>query len=240
MRFLCLHGRGTCAQALEMQSSSLRNHLEDHEFVFVNGTVPTKPVDADHSSRIMDEHYGYIMDGPDADQCRELLSTMIEFVHDNGPFDGVFGFSEGGMIAALLLVEDARRPFAGFRCGILFSAAPPFDPDISQSTDNNIRALGMNPIEDGVIIKVPTAHIRESSPPSWLWRFSPLAPLWAKHDMGNPTRLNEAMIGLCDGGVREVFTHHDVGHDIPGTRSKMELAGALRAIERTIERCQDR
>jgi hypothetical protein len=164
---------------------------------------------------------------------------MIEFVHDNGPFDGVFGFSEGGMIAALLLVEDARRPFAGFRCGILFSAAPPFDPDVSQSTDNNIRALGMNPIEDGVIIKVPTAHIRESSPPPWLWRFSPLAPLWAKHNMGNPTRLNEAMIGLCDGGVREVFTHHDVGHDIPGTKSKMELAGALRAIERTIERCQD-
>lgn len=153
---------------------------------------------------------------------------MVEFVENNGPFDGVMGFSEGGIIAAMLLVEDSRQSFAGFKCGIFFSAAPPLDPDVVRG--GILRCV--DPDRDGgTLIQVPTAHIGGSNEClERLSLLSPMAPLWCK----SPALLRDALVRLCDDNYRQVFLHNR-GHDIPGANSPKELSGVLRAIERTID-----
>jgi predicted esterase len=155
------------------------------------------------------------------------LAGLVDYVHSNGPFDGVMGFSEGGIMAAMLLVEDARRPFAGFKCGILFSAALPLDPDVVRT--EILRCI--DPDTDGVVLHIPTALIVEAN----LVRLrgqSPLAPLWCQKDA------QEALVQICDEKLREVV-RHDLGHQIPGSKSMDGFLETVQAIERTIERALD-
>lgn len=152
---------------------------------------------------------------------------MIEFVENNGPFDAVMGLSEGGIIASMLLIEDARQSFAELKCGIFFSAAPPLDPDVVRGG----ILQSVDPDRDGILIQVPTAHIGGSNEClEQLSQLSPMAPLWSK----SPALLRDALVRVCNDNHRQEFLHSR-GHDIPGASSPKELSGILRAIERTID-----
>lgn len=172
-------------------------------------------------------------------QHQNLLDGLVEAVQIQGPFEGVMGFSEGGVVAATLLVEDARRPFANFKCGILFSAAPPLDPDDLRA--GIIRCL--DPAVDGVSIHVPTAHIysHENSSTGTGFGFgnveSPLNKLWSDAGWSRPEQVHTSLARLCD--KSQVFVH-DHGHQVPGPRDRQALRGAFRAINRTIESVDSR
>lgn len=182
-----------------------------------------------------DENFGYFNDELEVNKCQELVLGLVDFVKSQGPFDGVMGFSEGGILAAMLLIEDSRQPFVGFKCGILFSAAPPLDPDVVRTG----RVRSVDPASDGVVIKVPTAHISGLNEPfEQLRLLSPLAPLWAEVGMEDPKKLQDNLAQLCDDQLREAFLH-ELGHEVPGAHSTEGLSGALRAIERTIENARD-
>lgn len=181
---------------------------------------------------------GYLGELTDVGQYQDMLEDLAEEVTSQGPFDGVMGFSEGGIVAATLLLEDARRPFAGFKCGIFFSAAPPLDPDAIRA--GAVRC--MDPDTDGVALDVPTAHIyscRNGPAPSSTDTGgpaiprSPLETLWSERDWSSPGDVHGALVRLCDGGEVSV---HDHGHQVPGTAHPEALRGALRAINRTLER----
>lgn len=209
-----------------MQTARIREALDDHEFVFIDGTTTTVP--AEGASALADEFYGYLEEELTVSSAQELVLNMTEFVETNGPFDAVMGFSEGGIIAAMLLIEDSRHSFAGFKCGIFFSAAPPLDPDVVRG--GLLRCV--DPDRDGILIQVPTAHIGGSNEClERLSQLSPMAPLWSK----SPALLRDALVQLCDDNHSQVFLHSR-GHDIPGPSSPKELSGVIRAIERTIER----
>jgi predicted esterase len=126
------------------------------------------------------------------------------------------GFSEGGAVAAFMLIEDSRHPFGKFQCAIFFSAAVPFDPDVARTGD--IRWV--DPSTDGVLLNIPTAH------------------MWSKTGDVNSERA-QSLVQLCEENLREVFVH-DLGHDVPGSRSDVGLTGALRIIEHTIEKARNR
>ena len=178
--------------------------------------------------------YGYFGELSDLNQYQDLLDGLVDAVQSYGPFDGVMGFSEGGIVAATLLVEDARRPFANFKCGILFSAAPPLDPDDLRA--GIIRCL--DPVRDGASIHVPTAHIfsHENSPATGTGIASsvqsPLIGLWSKAGWTTPEQVHNSLARLCDSS--QVFVH-DLGHQVPGPKNDQALRGALRAINRAIE-----
>ncbi|KAK2611357.1 hypothetical protein N8I77_004702 [Diaporthe amygdali] len=210
---------------LTAQLARIREALDDHDFVFIDGTIDTVP--AEGAPTVTDEFYGYFEKEVNVNNSQELVVNMIQFVESNGPFDAVMGFSEGGIIAAMLLIEDSRQSFAGFKCGIFFSAAPPLDPDVVRG--GILRCV--DPDNDGVLIQVPTAHIGGSNESlERLSHLSPLAPLWPK----DSALLRDALVRLCDATNRQVFLHSR-GHDIPGGNSLTELSGVLRVIERTIE-----
>ncbi|KAI1187547.1 serine hydrolase FSH [Nemania serpens] len=215
MRFLCLHGRGTTAQIFEMQTASIRHALgRDHQFVFANGNVPTEP-DAG-AVAISDEYFGYV--GDTVPEYQDLYQDLLDIVKTQGPFDALMGFSEGGAVAAWMLIENSKHPhtFGSFKCAIFFSAAVPFDPDV-------VRTGIVKPIDpaiEGEMINIPTAH---------LWS--------SENDVSTETA--QSLTTLCNAKVRETFVHA-LGHNVPGSKSDSEaLAGALRIIERTIERARD-
>ncbi|KAI5859537.1 serine hydrolase FSH [Durotheca rogersii] len=210
MRWLCLHGRGTSAKIFEMQTARIREALgRDHEFVFVDGTVSTEPDTG--AEAIADEFFGYV--AHNVDQDRELCDSMINLVESQGPFDGLMGFSEGGTVAAMMLVENTRHgSFSGIKCAVLFCAAPPFDPDLARTGE--IRSVDLD--TDGVLVNLPTAHV------------------WSQTAGEDEIRAHQALTQICDASVREVFLHN-LGHDVPGAKSEEGLAGTLRVIEHVIE-----
>ncbi|KAI0008227.1 serine hydrolase FSH [Xylariaceae sp. FL0662B] len=216
MRWLCLHGRGTSAEIFEMQTARIREALgQEHEFVFINGTVATEPDLG--AEAVADEFFGYV--AFDTEQDRKLCDCLVDLIHEQGPFNGIMGFSEGGTMAATILLEDARHGSLGeaIKCAIFFSAAPPFDPDLIRQTGILKYACadeaGGNKIP---LINIPTAHI------------------WSQTVGVNEMRVHQSLAQLCNEEVREVFLH-ELGHDVPGSKSDKGLAGTLRAIEHVIE-----
>ncbi|RFU73356.1 hypothetical protein TARUN_8878 [Trichoderma arundinaceum] len=185
---------------------------------------------------IADEFFGWFDEPITEAQSQELLLGLVDFIAANGPFQGLMGFSEGGMVAAMLLAEDAREPFADFRCGIFLSTGPTLDPAGIREEPVTLRCL--DPAVDGVVIRVPTAHIVGSNEPfARLLKLSPLADLLS--GMGDPEKLHQRLFQLCDDKERELFAHQ-LGHEVPGARSPEGLSGALSVIERTIERAESR
>ncbi|KAL6805518.1 serine hydrolase domain-containing protein [Trichoderma sp. SZMC 28012] len=234
MRFLCLHGRGTSRQIFEMQTVRLREALSSHEFVFIDGIVETEP--SEGAEAVADEFFAWFDKPISQAQSQELLLSLVDFIANNGPFQGIMGFSEGGIVAAMLLAEDARQAFAGFQCGILLSAAPPLDPAGIHREPATLRCL--NPAVDGAVIRVPTAHIVGACEPfARLLPVSPLAGLLVSGGMEDPEKLHKLLFQLCDEDGRELFIH-PLGHEVPGAKSVEGLSGTIRVIERTIERAE--
>ncbi|KAF4980590.1 hypothetical protein FDECE_17850 [Fusarium decemcellulare] len=218
-------------------AASIRKELAEHDFVFINGSIPMSrcPGDDDATACEVADHlkYGYLGELTEVSQYQDLLSGLIGVVQSQGPFDGIMGFSEGGIVATTLLLEDARRPYASFKCGILFSAAPPLDPD--ELWQGHIRSL--DPEKDGTALHIPTAHVYSHEIGTTAQHVqSPLSGLWAECGWILPEHVHGSLARLCDNA--EVFVH-DRGHQVPGPRDYQELRGALRAINRTIERASD-
>jgi predicted esterase len=151
----------------------------------------------------------------------QLYEDLESFSSSEGPFDGIIGFSEGAGVAASILAyherlctAKLRSPFS-LKCGIFFSAGPPLDIDALQQG----KLQQLNVANDKHVINFPTAHI------------------WAAMDDVHPG-FGPAARSLCADDSVEVFVH-DLGHNIPGTRSEEGVAESVKAIRRTIERARD-
>ncbi|KAH7310725.1 serine hydrolase-domain-containing protein [Stachybotrys elegans] len=216
MRFLCLHGIGMNAQIFRSQMSQICSALgSDNSFVFLNGSVATKPLPG------LEGQYGgpYLRFGPneggDFSAVPDLIEDLLDQAAAEGPFDGIIGFSEGGAVAANMMIMDGQDdpPWCNFKCGIFFCALTPVD---MTSIAREMRSLSQ--AQDGILLKVPTAHI------------------WAEGGDQYPD-MGRELVDLCDGGLREEVIH-SLGHEIPGSRSDEFLRDTVRAIERTIERAK--
>jgi hypothetical protein len=196
-------------------------------------------VDSAGAEAVADEFFGWFDQPVTPAHTRQLLLGLIDFITAEGPFQGLMGFSEGGIVAAMLLTHDARSSFAGLECGILMSAAPPLDPaGILEEDPPTLRCLTPAGVVDGTAIRVPTAHVIGSNEPfAHLVSLSPLAGVLISSGLEDPEELHQLLFQLCDGSRRERF-FHQLGHEVPGARLDEGLAGTVRVIERTIERAQ--
>lgn len=164
------------------------------------------------AAALADEFYGFV--GDDISERQELLQGLLDVTESHGPFDGLIGFSEGGTVAATILIEDSKNAsFGGLKCAVFFSAAAPFDPAALRTG----VLKHIDPSVDDVPINIPTAHI------------------WSSVATAEELKVHESLAKFCDKDCREIF-HHDLGHDVPGAKSDKGMAGTLRAIERTIEK----
>lgn len=132
----------------------------------------------------------------------EYLSDVIE---DEGPFDGIIGFSHGGTLAFSYLAHLAKvRPHDAlpFRCAVFMNSPPPFRMDL----------YGNLIVEEGLqnLILIPTLHVVGKK--DFIYNLS--------------VELHE----LC-GSSNSTLLLHDKGHQIPSdTKNVNRITKALREL----------
>ncbi|OCK77071.1 hypothetical protein K432DRAFT_359288 [Lepidopterella palustris CBS 459.81] len=132
MRILCLHGRGSNNDIFKMQTAGFRSRLDDFEFEFVQGTIPHAQEGwAIHTSDFADSDFFEYFDLLDPHNVLETEQQLLQLVEEDGPFDGVLGYSQGAVLAAQALIRFAAdNPHATaeeypFRFAIFFNCPTP-------------------------------------------------------------------------------------------------------------------
>lgn len=124
-RLLALHGRGSNSDVTKLQLSNLGLLNSEYQITYLEG-----PVVADRpgpgveglAGLVSGPWYSWLpehLDGPDFQQTDDLADALglavehvLSVLESDGPFDGIYGFSQGGVIAALvnnLLQDDSLR-----------------------------------------------------------------------------------------------------------------------------------
>ncbi|KAJ5743855.1 hypothetical protein N7533_008725 [Penicillium manginii] len=147
-----------------------------------------------------------LADNPIYLNISSVLDRLIKIVDAEGDIDAVIGYSEGGQIAASLLIEEERRRKEygrepRLKLGILFSGWPPLDP---------IKGHIMVGDEDAdeYEITVPTCHVIGAQDPF----------------------LDGSMVlyNMCDPDTSEIYDHGG-GHMIPRVKKTVDdLASFVR------------
>jgi hypothetical protein len=89
--------------------------------------------------------------------AQEAIDYLYRIMEEDGPFDGIIGYSEGATVAAtLILYEQHRFETYGippmFKCALFFAGWPPMTPEL----DAIVLAD-----ESDLTITIPTCHISE-------------------------------------------------------------------------------
>lgn len=131
------------------------------------------------------------------DMVFQGYQTLVEFIRTKGPFDGVIGFSQRASAAATIILNQGRLlgDATLFKCAIFFCGSVPLD--MVEAERGRLRWL--DPDTDGVVLRLPTAHI------------------WSDPDDMFPGQ-GPCLSALCDEGLKEQVIHN-LGHDVPGARS---------------------
>jgi Serine hydrolase (FSH1) len=90
-----------------------------------------------------------------SDSIIEALDYLYQIMEEDGPFDGIIGYSEGATVAATLILHEQRRfEIEGrepmFKCALFFAGWPPMSPEL----DRIVLAD-----ESELTITIPTCHI---------------------------------------------------------------------------------
>ncbi|CAF0977878.1 unnamed protein product [Rotaria sp. Silwood1] len=119
IRILVLHGFCDSAQNREYQMRTLIRSMKDMEFIFIN--APFLFVDygflksSDNSSN--EQRYQWMSYKPEDpvtnynyDTIRESIEYVINYINNNGPFNGLLGFSQGAIVCATMLLNIPNWP----------------------------------------------------------------------------------------------------------------------------------
>jgi len=211
MRFLCLHGWGTSAKILQSQLDPLIRELSrDNSATFhiVEGDIEAEPgpgIEGYYEGPYF-SFYKFPRTFEDDDtSMMEAYELMYDIIEEEGPFDGVLGFSHGGTLASGFLIHHAKtNPYEAppFRCAVFMNSLPPFrmNPGENPVVDEGLRGY----------IKIPTVSVAGTK--DFVYDYS-----LALHE-------------LCD-PKSSTLVLHDKGHDIPGdARNVSKMAGAVKDL----------
>ncbi|OLF54048.1 AMP-binding protein [Pseudomonas chlororaphis] len=111
VRILALHGRGSNGDVTRIQLKNLGLNESEYEVVYANGPLPVDapgPGMDDLQALIPGPWYSWLpcadaMTGEAlADALCDAVLHVLAIIENQGPFDGVFGFSQGGVVASLV------------------------------------------------------------------------------------------------------------------------------------------
>lgn len=190
----------------------MRNLSKDNtaEFHFLEGEVDSVPGPGieDHFDGPFYSYYKFPRSFTDDDKSMlDAYQVLSDFIQDEGPFDGVVGFSHGGTLASGFLIHHAKtqaRAPPPFRCAIFLNSLPPF-----RMND------GEEPVVDEDLsgyISIPTVSIAGSA--DFAFKYS------------------VALHNLCKSDNSELIIHKG-GHDIPrDDKTVSKMAKAIRNLAR--------
>ena len=144
-RALCLHGGGTNAAIMRLQTAKLRRELKSSfHFEYLEGTERTNTVDPEIRERFdgpFVSWYDVVHDAPEHQlyldslldptvrfeypRVEDALMRLDEHVATSGPYDVLLGFSQGAILISLLtamMMAEGRRP--SWRSNVLVCPMP--------------------------------------------------------------------------------------------------------------------
>ncbi|POM64230.1 Serine hydrolase (FSH1) [Phytophthora palmivora] len=163
-RVLCLHGYRQDALKLRGRIAALRRTFKSSvEFVCLDAPfdVPYEPTTEEHANNeetgenvkqlkwcdfTRDEETGQYL----LQRVEESIEYVANFVKKEGPFDGIFGFSQGGTMASLILQRQEESPFA-FRFAMFVSAGACGDPKYTSDVMVDLPSLHIIGETDAVV-----------------------------------------------------------------------------------------
>ncbi|KAF5862323.1 hypothetical protein ETB97_011847 [Aspergillus alliaceus] len=171
LRFLCLHGGGTNADIFRAQIGTLMSQLTEDQVVetyFSEGTVDSPP--GPGIEGFFEGPYFLWYNWPprvgsevDSISITDAYHALYEVVEDEGPFDGVLGFSQGGSLAHAFQVQHLihhplKEPL--FRCAIYLNSPMPLFVDDDGSVVYDMSVVGSP-------LKVPSLHVVSERDPNY-------------------------------------------------------------------------
>ncbi|KAG7389405.1 Family of serine hydrolases 3 [Phytophthora boehmeriae] len=166
-RVLCLHGYRQDALKLRGRIAALRRTFKSSvEFVCLDAPfeVPYEPTTEEHANSgetgenvkqlkwcdfKRDEETGEFL----LERVEESLEYIASFVKTEGPFDGIFGFSQGGSMASMIMqrqLSTVDSPFS-FRFAIFVSAGAIGDPKYISDQKVDLPSLHIIGETDAVV-----------------------------------------------------------------------------------------
>jgi uncharacterized protein (DUF924 family)/Ran GTPase-activating protein (RanGAP) involved in mRNA processing and transport/predicted esterase len=143
-RILALHGLRQSGEAFRTRARKLRHALVDvADLVFV--TAPHRHAGAPAERPFERAWWNASADHADYEGFAESVALLEAVVREQGPFDGVLGFSQGGALAAILAAMQPHPAFA-FRFAVCISAFP-----------SRARGHEFHTLPGGV--RVPSLHV---------------------------------------------------------------------------------
>ncbi|KAM7200795.1 Serine hydrolase (FSH1) domain containing protein [Rhypophila sp. PSN 637] len=161
MRFLCLHPWGTSGLIFEKQLATLCSMLGPaHEYVYINGGISCGPA-RDLPDFVPGPFYSWY-EALSSPQCQESHDAISETIEEEGPFDGVIGFSQGASLAlSFILHHEIHNPGLPrpFRLALFFCSNAVISPDSNYNADKVAKysRYYKNPGSAGEIPSVPVA-----------------------------------------------------------------------------------
>ncbi|KNG83685.1 hypothetical protein ANOM_007670 [Aspergillus nomiae NRRL 13137] len=180
----------------EQQTAAIRYELgNQHTYDFVEGVVPWES-SIQQVAETNEATFAFC-DPQQPQSCRQAVIDFERYIKEEGPFDGIIGFSVGATMALSCLLDwdqtkqGVRSHVTPFKVAVFFSnASQPYDLDALAS--DHIAYL--NSAQIGRVLNMPTAHIWGSADPQ----------------AADARRAVE----FCDPEKRSVFVHAS-GHEIP-------------------------
>lgn len=153
MRVLCLHGRGSNNEIFQLQTAAFRADLDDFQWEFIQGTVRHTEGNWSFATTAFSKLPLYAYYNPLSPlSILQTENELEELINNEGPFDGVLGYSGGAALAAEIIIRDAvKYPFKlpderPFRFAIFINGASPlrvFRLDEVDVTDDEFDASVM-------------------------------------------------------------------------------------------------
>ncbi|KAF2229267.1 DUF341 domain-containing protein [Viridothelium virens] len=196
MRFLCLHGMGTNSKVCKACPAALRSEICEphvHKFEFVDGELQWPPAPGSETLNLGPDECLAYYDSGSASSILEAIKDLDAYVKKAGPFDGILGFSQGAVLAAMLLARHGCH--APFSLAIFICADIPFS---EQALKKGVVELLEPGKEEEPVILVPSAHIYGARDPD------------VEHA--------HVLAKLCQDYGRVTYDH-GAGHEIPRSPS---------------------
>ncbi|XP_022751114.1 esterase C25G4.2-like isoform X1 [Durio zibethinus] len=207
-RILCLHGFRTSGEILKKMMGKWPDAvLEKFDFDFPDAPSPAKGKSDIEGLYDPPYYEWYQVNKVECFNFEECIAYIEDHMIKHGPFDGLLGFSQGGMLASVL-------PWMQ-REGVAFTKVPK--------------------IKFVVVISGFALRELKSGPPKLLVNaFSAPVECPSLHMIGDKDFLKERGIKLLKSFVKPFVIHHSMGHTVPKLDEKGQKT-MLKFIEKIQE-----
>ncbi|KAH8692600.1 putative EF-hand calcium-binding domain protein [Talaromyces proteolyticus] len=247
IRILGLHGYGTSGAIFESQTATFRQHLnkgdpynsgDKFEFDFVDGPFPSGPA-AGIELFYNPPYYCFWPINHTLDDIAAGRKWLYDYIHKNGPYDGVIMFSQGCVLGSVTLLhhfKDTPTKPPPFKFAIFVCGGPPLkelEDNLGFTVPKEIWALDLAS-RKALAQRADTAAILARGSDRWQNDLQDLTDLTSEELaelIHGPIQMNIPTVhivgakdprnfsgyqlhALSHPDVRKIYEHHG-GHDIP-------------------------